>query len=240
MDENTTVQTGDESIDASTIAADWNRSDPVQETAPVEADQQTPEAAPVTEGKPQETAPDATDAPDSKPADEQTYSLKHLGEEKAVSREEVIKLAQMGLDYDRQKQKNTDLAAKVDMLTAEVQKHSEYAEVLGQFAKSQEKPAEEIAAEKRQADVAEFLAEYKSIDPATIPAEVWESVKNGKTLLTAYQAYELKATKAERDRLAAEAEAAKKNAENKAKSTGSKQSAGNKPPLDQYAADWYS
>ena len=43
---------------------------------------------------------------------DQSFTLKHLGQVRSVSRDEVIALAQKGLDYDRQRQKNEELLSK--------------------------------------------------------------------------------------------------------------------------------
>jgi hypothetical protein len=48
------------------------------------------------------------------------------------------------------------------------------------------------AGARRNREVAEFLSEYGTIDPRTIPKQVWEDVRAGKTLLAAYQSYEKK------------------------------------------------
>lgn len=57
-----------------------------------ENEQKDDQAADGSEGEPKETKP-------SEP--EESYTLKHLGKEVKVSREELIRTAQKGLDYDR-------------------------------------------------------------------------------------------------------------------------------------------
>jgi hypothetical protein len=44
------------------------------------------------------------------------------------------------------------------------------------------------AGERKNREVAEFLSEYGTIDPRTIPKQVWEDVRAEKPLLAAYQA----------------------------------------------------
>jgi hypothetical protein len=149
---------------------------------------------------------------------DQSFTLKHLDEIRTVGRGEVITLAQKGLDYDRIRGKYDEAAAalsKRDGLTI------------------QAAAPEQAAAAKRQTEIREFLAEYGTdIDPKAIPQEVWQSVAGGKTLLAAYQAWEL-------HRLRLESRAAQKNTENMTRSAGSRFSLGNMKPSDAITDDWY-
>ncbi len=142
---------------------------------------------------------------------DQSFTLKHLGEVTTVGRDEVIALAQKGLDYDR-------IRGKYEQASAELSRAGvpEYA-----------------PAARRQSEIREFLAEYgDGINPNTIPREVWQSVAGGKTLLAAYQTWEL-------NKLRADNKAAQKSNENKARSAGSRFSLGNVKPRDAIADDWY-
>ena len=65
-----------------------------------EADQPTEEQA-ETEGEPET---EGTEQDEAKDAD-QLFELKHLDEVRSVDREEVIVLAQKGMDYDRIREK---------------------------------------------------------------------------------------------------------------------------------------
>ena len=94
-------------------------------------------------------------------------------------------------------------------------------------------PEEETAA-KRRAEILEFLEEYGTeVDPRTIPAEVWQSVAGGRTLLAAYQAWELK-------KLRLESRAAQKTTENKSRTAGSRSSLDGVKPRDPITEDWYN
>ena len=140
---------------------------------------------------------------------DQRFTLKHLGEVTTVGHDEVIILAQKGLDYDRIRRKYDEASAR-----------------------RADSPDDEAAA-KRQTEIQEFLGEYGTgFNPKSIPQEVWSSVAEGKTLLAAYQAWELK-------KLRADNNAAKKNTENKARSAGSRFSLGNVKPRDAITDDWY-
>lgn len=89
-------------IDLSDVVDDENdgaeqEETPVEtETEPSEADQQTEEPG----QEQQEDTPEADTDTAEEPA-EQTFDLKFLGETKTVSRDEVITLAQKGLNYDK-------------------------------------------------------------------------------------------------------------------------------------------
>jgi hypothetical protein len=282
MDENENVSV--ESVSAS----DWDseigsvsyNDDPDADEYPTEttenqedADQQKPETP--TETKAEEK-PKTDETPKSNP----TFELKHLGEVKTVSQDEVIALAQKGMDYDRIKSRN-DEADKMATWLADIAKEdglsvgdfkdridnmrdeAKIAALLEankdkgwtpEFARDKylfekEKKAADAkreadakkqsdaeadsrkAAERRESEIKEFSAEHPDVSVDKIPAEVWDAVKAGKSLLNAYDAWDNKQEKARLD-------AEKKNLENKTKSTGSKQSAGNKTAADPYVDDW--
>jgi hypothetical protein len=93
-------------------------------------------------------------------------------------------------------------------------------------------PEDETAA-KRRAEILEFFEEYGTdVDPRTIPPEVWQAVAGGRTLLAAYQAWELK-------KLRLENRAAQKATENKSRSAGSRSSLDGVKPRDAITEDWY-
>ena len=107
---------------------------------------------------------DETDAPDESYAADAGYTLKHLGREVNVTRDEIITLAQKGMDYDRIRARSDALMLK----SAETDGYSE----------------------RRDRELLEFVSVYRDVAPDSIPAEVWSEVETGRTLLTAYQGYE--------------------------------------------------
>lgn len=247
---------------------------------PAKADQPKTEK----QEKPAETA-----KPDVKTETVQldSYTLKHLDEVKTVDRNEVITLAQKGLDYDRQKGKNTELTQKIEELTQLNDQYSEAYMFLKELADQQsfsveqliddtraavladrqkidkeaalqrikskreaaakekpkppaqeakadkavEKTPEQAAEERRQTEIKEFLAEYPTVDPKTIHKDVWNGVAAGKSLLLSYKSWE-------NNQLKAQLEVEQKNKENKAKSTGSRATAGNKKPVGKWLEGW--
>ena len=150
------------------------------ETEPSEADQQTEK-----EGEEQQE-----EAPAAEEPAEQTFDLKFLGETKTVSRDEVITLAQKGLNYDK-------VLVERDTTKSEL-------EQLGGISllRDCKEFLEELAAESRMtvSDLmdstrAEVLAKKEGLDNSVA----------------------LQRIKLDRDRKAFEAEKARKEAERKAK-----------------------
>lgn len=284
MDENVNAfnqdvdnDTGDEfdSIDLSDVSI--NGDDDLDNKAPDEQPEADPPKAETQEDTPsvEDDLKGAEGEPGFKPEVDVTFELKHLGEVKAVNRDEVITLAQKGLDYDRVREKYDELKTvsaqnlireeSVDALAKEMgMTTDEFLENawLGFFkskgydddmarekiaiasekravarekaAKAEAENAQKAeheqktkAEEARQKDIAAFVKEYPSINPKDIPQAVWDAVNDGYSLLAAYAIHDNK-------RLKAEAEAAKKTADNAAKSTGPKQTAGNKLPGNKY------
>lgn len=221
---------------------------------------------------------------EEQPKETDQFTLKHLDEVKTVSREEVISLAQKGMDYDRQKQKAEE---RYSALEAENQKSEERLALFDEIAKINgygniDELAENILAEqvaerdgvdkaaalkqikldKREKELAAreqsissekdaklkfddeakaFIEKFPDVDAKTIPPEVWEKVNSGRSLADAYGDYVSEQSKRElaeeNARLKAELEAAKKNADNKAKSTGSVTSAGKETTKDPWLSD---
>ena len=92
--------------------------------------------------------------------------------------------------------------------------------------------------ERRAKDIQEFLAEYPDVKPDELKGlrEVWDMVANGKSLVDAYRAYEVKSLKS--DERPGQTWLVEKNSKLEAKSwlratSGSKQN-------DPFLEDWYS
>lgn len=248
-----------------------------EETAP-ETDTADQQEQP--EGEPDKEEPEVED----KPKETDQFTLKHLDEVKTVSRDEVVTLAQKGMDYDRLRSKSEERYAMLEVekskaderlaIFNEIAKQGGFRDVdelaentlaqqlaeregidtaaaLKQIrldkrerelaAKEQKLSAEKDTKSKVDADAKAFIEKYPNIDFATIPKEVWDKVNGGDTLVTAYGDYitdkAQKELAAENERLKAELEATKKNADNKARSTGSATTAGEDPVKDPWLAD---
>jgi len=158
-----------------------------------------------------EDAPETGDA-----AEEERFTLKHLGQEFDVSRVELITLAQKGKDYDR-------IRARADALAA--------AQNANHSASSADSAHDEYC-DRRDGEIQEFVSEYGGVSPEDIPPEVWSEVLRGRPLLGAYQAFENRALKA---RIMADMQ----NHENRLRSTGSRATAGKAQERGELESDWY-
>lgn len=259
---------GDIEIDETDIVADKAEE---QDAAPENdtADQQD------AEGENAEAAETDTEA--EREADQ--FTLKHLDEVRTVSREEIIPLAQKGMDYDRIRQKLDDLTAEKSRADQSLSILSELAGAAGfsdvnafldevkaerlskaedmdmaaarsrvalerrekaladrEAALNAEKQTAETArteADRRNREALAFAGEYPDVKPTDIPPEVWEDVKKGETLVGAYRKYE-------NAKLKAALAAKEKEAENRAKSAGSRQGDGPLTKQDEIDLIWNS
>jgi len=278
-----------------TIEAAWNEETP--EPVAEEDNDHTEEAASEADtADQQEQAEDETGKDDAdeeetevedKPEETDQFTLKHLDEVKTVSRDEVVTLAQKGMDYDRLRSKSEERYAALEVekskaderlaIFNDIAKQSGFRDVdelaentLAQqlaeregidtaaalkqvrldrrekelAAKEQGLQSAKDAKSKVDADARAFVEKYPNVDFKTIPKDVWDKVNNGDSLVGAYGDYitakNQKELTAEVDRLKAELEAAKKNAENKARSTGSSQTSGKPKAMSEIEAAWYS
>ena len=89
--------------------------------------------------------------------------------------------------------------------------------------KQQAQQGQELA---RQQDIERFLKLYKDVDPNTIPKEVWDDVRNGETLVSAYGRYENRQLAESNRKLQESINALKQNEKNKQKSIGSAKTEG--------------
>ena len=124
--------------------------------ADVEDDAQ---GAPGTETQGNDDAPEieqnggGQDADDAQPGeneeqqaqtDGQLFELKHLGETKNVNRDEVVTLAQKGMDYDRVTEKNTQLENQVSEQKQQLAQLTEHENALQELAKQSGTTVEEL------------------------------------------------------------------------------------------------
>lgn len=76
--------------------------------------------------------------------DGQLFELKHLGETKNVNRDEVVTLAQKGMDYDRVTEKNTQLETQVSEQKQQLAHLTEHENALQELAKQSGTTVEEL------------------------------------------------------------------------------------------------
>lgn len=94
-----------------------------------------------------------------------TFTLRHLGEERTVDRDEVIKLAQQGMDYDR-------IRGKWDAVKDDVPRLRMYESFLKELADSRGSDIESLIDETRtRALMARAEAKGEKLDPAVAAAQ---------------------------------------------------------------------
>ena len=86
----------------------------------------------------------------------------------------------------------------------------------------------------RQQDIERFLKLYKDVDPNTIRKEVWDDVRNGETLVSAYGRYENRQLAESNRKLQESINALKQNEKNKQKSIGSAKTEGKETAKDPF------
>lgn len=129
---------------------DSEENEPETEEQPPEADQQTGE----DEDEEEDSADDAEQAPPQENGEEkQTFDLKFLGETKTVNREEVITLAQKGLNYDK-------VLGERDTARGEVARLQEYESFLKELAAMDGSTIEDLM----DGTKADLLAKKEGID----------------------------------------------------------------------------
>lgn len=134
----------------------WHE-DAKPEEASEEADQQPEEP----EGEEENPASEENQTEEQAEADQSLFELKHLGETKQVSREEVVRLAQKGMDYDR-------IRSERDADKAEIKRLQEMESFLTELAAPSGISVSDLMDQTR----AQLLAEREGLDPAVAAQRV--------------------------------------------------------------------
>ena len=131
---------------------DVSEAETAEETTEADGEEIEPETEPT-----EETTEGSEEPADTPPREEtETFELKHLDEVRNVSREEVITLAQKGMDYDRIKQRLDGYAE----IKAQAQARAPYEDFIKELAKEQSMTPEEFMDSTRAA----MLAKREGID----------------------------------------------------------------------------
>lgn len=261
------------------------------EDSPEETTEEAPEentAETSEEGTDGETEESETEEGETTPEAPKVFELKHLDKTYQKTEEEMIPLAQKGMDYDRIRPKYDAAVAEIkeiqdwikditggqDFKTfreqadarrladkegidydtalekvriqnekAEIEKERQRLEAL----KAEEKVAQEQA-EKQQRDIDAFVKAYPDVasklstDPDAIPQDVWDLVRGGESLVSAYAVFEArtqaKEKETELEQIKKELENLKLNTKNKERSTGSLSTDGSGEAYDPIRAGW--
>lgn len=119
--------------DAELLAGFGDEETPVEETEAVEETVEEEPAEQPDQAVEEDT--EVTEEPKEEPVEEekpsdQTFTLKHLGETKDYSKDEIIPLAQKGLDYDRIRTERDTLKSE----QATLKEHEEFLKELAELA----------------------------------------------------------------------------------------------------------
>lgn len=101
--------------------------------------------------------------------------------------------------------------------------------------KSRAQKSQQEQEQARQQDIDRFLKIYKEVDPGNIPQEVWDDVRNGETLVSAYGRYENRQLAESNRKLQESINALKQNEKNKQKSIGSAKTEGKETARDLFS-----
>lgn len=192
------------------------------------------------------------------------YVLKHLDETREVGRDEVIALAQQGLDYARIRKRADEYEAflkeiagdrpvveVMDSVRAErlvkeqgIDRQTALARVKFEREKAAfesenaERAEQTKRDEQRQKDLAAFASARPDVKAHEIPREVWADFRDGVSLIDAYGRFENKQLRERIKALETEVAAAKRNNINKERTAGSRASAGRRKETDPFDDGW--
>lgn len=288
MDEmNEMMETAEVEVSDADLAAfdDWDEDAPDEGDFDLTDDNSeatTEAAAEATDSSDESTeeAEEKAEVEDSEPAkaeeeekrDEghQLYTLKSPAGEKQCTLDEVLSLANKGLDYDGVRQDRDEMreflkelaepsklnirelmdTTRARMLIS--RKKAEGVEMSemealtaiqrdrATAAAEEQNRAATQAEAKKQEMINTFLAEFPNVNAAEIPDEVWKSCRENGDLAGAYRKYVNGQKDSEISRLKAEIETLKQNQKNKDRSTGSRKSVGATTPKDPFDEGWDS
>ena len=176
MDENTQATSAETTVNED--SNDW--SDVTIEDADVVSDEgfdpteeETETADPTkADADPQEQTDGQTDTDKEEPEqakETDRFTLKHLDEVKNVSRDEVVALAQKGMDYDRIRQKYDETNAEHKALSAFCANPKDTLALLSELALEQGHPNIDAFVDEARAAV---LAEKQGLDPALARGQI--------------------------------------------------------------------
>ena len=290
MDNESTVQTDlEEAVETSTAFDDgWNEDDggsfddgqeavteseesleteTGSEGTEADADQQEADG---TEGEGETDSASETEGEGEagSPDQGETFTLRRFGEERNVDRDEVIRLAQMGWDYDRVKSELErirpyerflqDLAdargSDIESLMDETRTRTilAMAEAKGEKMDPAAAAAQAVRARMQVPEKTEeekpaeapinfdgFLKFYAgTVKPEDIPKEVWDEAMQTGELLGPYRGYLNRKLEEDNKRLQKELEQAKQQQKNKERSIGSSRSVGSAAVKDSFDEGW--
>lgn len=253
VEEQVAEEVADEGISDAEFDAMWedDGDDAFVEAGYEEADQLSEEQAEETTGQAE------VEQPQAESPDQDYLELKHLDEVRKVSKDEAKVLAQKGMDYDRIRGKVNKLQEYEEFLNeikgdfdsiedlmndtrARLRMDKDgisYEDALNKTKEERKQTSgpsdrEQVLDQIRRESVEAFAVAHPKIPVQDIPKEVWDDLFKTNNLEASYAKYEAKKLRDDNAIL-------KKNAENKARSTGSMKSSGNKSQRDEIDDMWY-
>lgn len=143
MDENASMESRFTEADESAFDSGWddesvggNYAETVEDEST--GDQESTEAKDETEGGEDQPAAEETEAEAETATPEQSdsFELNYMGQKSTVGRNEVVTLAQKGMDYDRIRKERDDMSSELETLRADKGKLTEYENFLDKLARS--------------------------------------------------------------------------------------------------------
>jgi len=251
---------------------DWDFNDPDTTDGEAQTEEAETEAGEAEEemtgtGETQEEQPAETPAAEEAPAQE-AFELTFLGNKRSVSRDEVITLAQKGMNYDHAVSQAQEKIKEYEDFFKELSPNEKIEDVMdGVLARlrAQKEGLDEGVAlqrvkldrerkalerqqssvtqakaqdEARQASFRRFAEEHPDVDVKAIPKEIWAKVAQGGDLSALYTQHENRQLKQELKTLQDKVSAMEQNNKNKSRSTGSVTTAGKAAEKDDFDAEW--
>lgn len=260
--------------DIETDEGDFDLTDGTEaDTEEAEAESEASDPDEGAEAQPEtKTTEDAEDTADSSETDDkgaeghQLYTLKSPAGERQCSLDEVLSLANKGLDYDGVRQDRDRMReflkelAEPSGFTIEELIDTTRARMLMSKRKAEGVEMSEMEAltavqrnraaaitegqhkeeARKQEMINTFLAEFPNVKAADIPQEVWQQCRETGDLAGAYRKYANSQKDNEIAQLKQELETLKLNQKNKDRSTGSRKSVGATTPKDPFEEGWDS
>lgn len=260
--------------DIATDEGDFDLTDGTEaDTEEAEAESEAGDPDEGAEPQPEtEVTEDAEDTADTGEAGEkgaeghQLYTLKSPAGERQCSLDEVLSLANKGLDYDGVRQDRDHMReflkelAEPSGFTIEELIDTTRARMLMSRRKAEGVEMSEMEAltavqrnraaaitegqhkeeARKQEMINTFLAEFPDVKAADIPQEVWQQSRETGDLAGAYRKYANSQKDNEIAQLKQELETLKLNQKNKDRSTGSRKSVGATTPKDPFDEGWDS
>lgn len=202
------------------------------------------------------------------PKEAETLTITYMGEEKTLTREEAVTLAQKGMNYDRVFRKlgeaQTELQRKnahsswLEGVARERGVNSENMTDVAQaralaghtgrnmqdcFREVRRQRAEEArmaeARQRRDWEIQEFLRDYPEWKGTEFPPDVWNAVRGGESLLSAYRGYEIHQLKRQLEQREQQERQRRQRENNKKAAAGSMATRGSKA-YDLFDELWYN